>query len=195
MKKISLLILLVVAGFAGHAQSPVFGLKGGLNLATWSNNNSGIGYQNRPGFHAGLLARVHASPHFAIQPEVVYSQQGTKYTTGNQNHNLRLDYVNVPVMVQAKVGGGWYGQVGPQIGFLLSTTDKLNDVETGFFTNEDFKKTDVAVGFGLGYAGISPIGIDARYNLGLTNINAAGGNSIKNNVLQIGITYRLGNPL
>lgn len=192
MKKISLLTLVVMAGFALNAQMVDFGLKGGLNLATWSNNNSGVGYQNRAGFHAGLLARVHAGPNIAVQPEVVYSSQGTKYTIGTQEHNLQMNYVNIPVMLQAKVGGGLYAQAGPQVGFLVGVEDKVNNVETGFFTSNDFKKTDVAIGFGLGYAGASPIGVDARYNLGLTNINNAGSNNIKNNVLQIGLTYRLG---
>lgn len=192
MKKISLLTLLVMAGFAINAQMVDFGLKGGLNLSSWSNNNSSVGYQNRAGFHAGLLARVHAGPNIAVQPEIVYSSQGTKYTLDNQEHNLQMNYVNIPVMVQAKVGGGLYAQAGPQLGFLIGTEDKVNNVETGFFSTNDFKKTDVALGFGLGYAGVSPIGVDARYNLGLTNINNAGSNNIKNNVLQVGLTYRLG---
>lgn len=192
MKKISFLAIIIMAVSAVQAQTTNFGLKGGLNLASWSNNNSSVGYQNRIGFHGGLYAQVNASPYFAIQPEVVYSSQGTKYTLGNQEHNLKMDYVNIPVMLQAKVGGGLYAQAGPQLGILLSVEDKVGDVETGFFNKEDFKKTDVAVGFGLGYSGVSPIGIDARYNLGLTNINEAGNNKIKNNVLQIGLTYRLG---
>jgi hypothetical protein len=163
-----------------------------LNLASWSNNNSGVGYKNRPGFHAGFTAQIHASPNIAIQPEVVYSSQGTKYTMGGQTHNLQLNYVNIPLMVQAKVGGGLYAQAGPQVGILMNVSDKVGNVETGFFDKEDFKKTDVAIGFGLGYSGVSPIGIDARYNLGLTNINDGGNNNIKNNVLQLGLTYRLG---
>ena len=191
MKKISLAALMVIAGLAVHAQMANFGLKGGLNLATWSKNNSGVGYQNRAGFNAGLYANVPIGTNLAIQPEVVYSSQGTKYTIANAEHNLALNYVNIPVMLQAKVGGGVYAQAGPQIGFLTGTADKVNGVETNYFSTNDFKKTDVAVGFGLGYSGASPLGIDARYNLGLTNINAVGSNSIKNNVLQIGLTYRL----
>ena len=192
MKKISLFTLLVMAGFILHAQQANFALKGGLNLATWSNNSSSATYQNRVGFHAGLLSQIHLSPYFAVQPEVVYSSQGTKYRVSNQEHNLKLNYINIPLMLQAKVGGGLYAQAGPQLGFLIGTEDKVNDVETGFFTTDDFKKNDVALGFGLGYSGTSPIGVDARYNLGLTNINMGGNNKIKNNVLQVGLTYRLG---
>ena len=192
MKKISLLAFFVMAGFVMHAQIPGLGLKGGVNLASWSNNNNSIGYENRVGFNAGLFAQVNVSPNFAVQPEVVYSSQGTKYTFDGQDHNLQMNYVNIPVMLQAKVGGGLYAQAGPQLGILTSVKDKVEDIETGFFSKEDFKSTDVSLGFGLGYSGASALGIDARYNLGLTNINEVGTNKIKNNVLQIGLTYKLG---
>jgi opacity protein-like surface antigen len=194
MKKISLLTLVVMAGFTLHAQNTTFGLKGGLNLATWSNSNPDITYKNRVGFHAGLFSNINVSQNLAVQPEVVYSSQGTKYNdVSNREHNLSLNYINIPVMLQAKVGGGWYAQAGPQVGFLLSTADKVNNVETEFFTKEDFKTTDVAFGIGLGYSSPSALGIDARYNLGLTDINDAGGNNkLKNNVLQVGLTYKIG---
>ena len=104
----SLLAIVVMASFVAFAQSADFGLKGGLNLATWSNNNNSVGYQNRAGFNAGAFAQIRVSPQIAIQPEVVYSSQGTKYTLANQEHNLALNYVNIPVMLQALVGGGLY---------------------------------------------------------------------------------------
>jgi hypothetical protein len=193
MKKLSLLTLVVMAGFALHAQDATLGLKGGLNLATWSNSNPDITYSNRVGFHAGLFSNISVSQNFAVQPEVVYSSQGTKYNdASNREHNLKLNYVNVPVMLQAKVGGGWYAQAGPQLGFLIGTEDKVGNVETDFFETRDFKKTDVALGFGIGYSSPSALGIDARYNLGLTDINLRGNNKLKNNVLQVGLTYKLG---
>lgn len=187
MKQLFLATCFLASASFLHAQSVNFGLKGGLNLATWSNNNSGVGYQNRTGYHVGGLAQVNLSPNFAIQPEVVYSNQGTKYSFDNVEHNLSLNYVNIPVMLQAKIGGGLYAQAGPQIGFLTGVNDKANDFETGFFSKSDFKSTDVALGVGLGYEGASGMGIDARYNLGLSNINNAGTNAIKNNTLQLGL--------
>lgn len=192
MKKISLLAAFVMAAFAIQAQIPGLGLKGGLNLASWSNNGSSVDYKNRVGFNAGLFANINVSPNFAVQPEVVYSSQGTKYNPGSEEHNLQMNYINIPVMLQAKVGGGLYAQAGPQVGILMDVKDKIDDIETGFFSKEDFKSTDISLGFGVGYSGVSPIGFDARYNLGLTNINEGGSNKIKNNVLQVGLTYRFG---
>jgi hypothetical protein len=191
MKRISLLALLISAGLTMNAQTINFGLKGGLNLATIDNNeNNNI--NNRLGFHGGLFANIPVSSQIAVQPEAVYSVQGAKYPIGNDEVNLALNYVNIPVMVQAMVGRGFYAQAGPQLGILTGTADKVNDVETGFVSTDDFKKTDVSLGVGLGYKGISGFGIDARYNLGLTNINNFGTANIKNNVLQVGLMLQLG---
>lgn len=193
MKKISLLLTLaVIATVAVQAQTASFGLKGGLNLSSWTNNNNAAGYQNRVGFNGGLFAHIPAGTNLAIQPEVVYSSQGTKYTVSNIEHNLKLNYVNIPVMIQAMVGRGFYAEAGPQVGFLTGTADKVGDTETGFFSTSDFKSTDVGVGFGVGYQSTSGLGIGARYNLGLTNINNTGTNKIRNNVLQIDLMLGLG---
>jgi hypothetical protein len=191
MKKTFFIAFVTLASFAVQAQSVDFGLKGGLNLASWTSNGSGLSYQNRLAYHVGGLAQVNLSPQIAIQPEVVYSSQGTKYTLGSTEHSLALNYINIPVMVQAKIGSGVYAEAGPQIGFLTNVSDKVNSTETNYFTTQDFKNTDVALGFGLGFQGLSGIGVDARYNLGLTNINNAGSNIIKNNVLQIGLFLKL----
>ena len=191
MKKISFLTLIVLTGFVVNAQVVNFGLKGGLNLATLDSKESND-IQNRVGYHAGLFANIPVSSQIAIQPEAVYSSQGAKYTEGGVSHSLALNYVNIPVMVQAMVGRGFYAQVGPQLGILTGVADKVNDAETGFFTTDDFKKTDVALGVGLGYKSMGGIGIDARYNLGLTNINNSGSANIKNNVLQVGLQLQLG---
>jgi hypothetical protein len=50
-------------------------------------------------------------------------------------------------MLQAKVGGGWYAQAGPQLGFLIGTEDKVGDVQT--FFEIGFKKTEFNIWIGL----------------------------------------------
>lgn len=193
MKKLCLFALVLTAAFAVQAQSTSFGLKGGLNLATLSINGSSSNYQNRAGFYGGLFAQVRVSPQLAIQPEVVYSSQGTKYDDGEFDHSLKLNYVNIPVMLKAFVGRGFFAEVGPQVGFLTGVADKVNDVETNAYETSDFKKSDVALGFGLGFSSAAGLGLGARYNLGLIDINNSGlSNNIKNNVLQVGLTYKLG---
>ncbi|RYZ29455.1 MAG: PorT family protein [Chitinophagaceae bacterium] len=191
MKKSSFFTLLTLVGFAVNAQVVNFGLKGGLNLATIDSKETND-IKSRVAYHAGVFANIPVSSQIAIQPEAVYSSQGAKYTEGGTEHSLALNYVNIPVMVQAMVGRGFYAQAGPQLGILTGTADKVGDVETGIFSTDDFKKTDVSLGVGLGYKGLGGFGVDARYNLGLTNINNVGSANIKNNVLQVGLQLQLG---
>ena len=81
-----------------------------------------------------------------------------------------------------------------QIGFLLSA--KASAGGTSVDVKSDFKSTDFSWAFGLGYLTTANVGIDARYNLGLSNIeNTSGTNStgtLKNTVIQIGVFYLFG---
>lgn len=198
MKQLSFLTVALIAVLTVNAQRASVGLKGGLNFASLSSSDKDADNTNRTGFHAGLFAHIPIAPEFAVQPEVVYSTQGTKYPVDlaggtTEKHNLALNYINIPVMLQAMVGGGFFAEAGPQIGFLTKATDKVGDIESGAVSKNDFKSTDLALGFGLGYSGLSGLGIGARYNLGLTDINNSGlSSNLKNNVLQIGLTYKLG---
>lgn len=192
MKKIIITAFVFATGFAATAQTVNFGLKGGLNMATIDRKDDNSGIDNRFAYHAGLFANIPVSPQISIQPEAVYSSQGAKYsTTLSGNHSLALNYVNIPLMVQAAVGRGFFAEVGPQLGILTSVTDKVGSTETGFYEKEDFKSSDVSLGVGLGYKGRSGLGIGARYNLGLSNINNFGSSTIKNNVLQVGLLLQL----
>jgi len=184
MKKISLVVLILATGATVFAQSPKFGLKAGLNISKLS-NVPGLNWNNRLGLNAGALAHIHITPQLALQPEVVYSGQGAKYTINGEEHTLGLDYINIPLQLQYMFDNGFRLQTGPQLGFLVNTKDKVNGTDSQYFTSEDFKSTDVAWTFGLGYLTYSGLGIDGRYNLGLSNINKAGGNTLKNNVSQV----------
>lgn len=174
---------------AAFAQVPAkFGIKGGLNLATLKLQEEEP-RDTRIGFHGGLLAHIHLAPQWAVQPELVYSSQGMEEATTGVNNKWKLNYVNVPVMIQYMFNNGFRLQAGPQVGLLTSA--KITGEDGGEVNNtDDFKKTDVSVGFGVGYLSYSGLGVDARYNLGLTNINEYDpSNKVTNRVFQLGIFY------
>jgi hypothetical protein len=190
MKKI---ILFGFASFftaAVFAQEAKLGLKGGLNVSTLSNNqNSESG--TKLGLNAGVLAHIHLSPSWSLQPEVMYSNQGAKYTVADGEHALNLNYINIPLLLQYNFDNGFRLQTGPQVGFLAGVKDKINGTETNFFSSDDFKSTDFSWSVGLGYLTYSGLGVDGRYNFGLSNINDVGSATLKNNVFQIGLFYLL----
>jgi len=191
MKKISLVFCALFLTATIFAQQAAIGLKGGVNVSNLSNSGTDMG--SRVGFHGGLLAHIHLQPSLALQPEVVYSSQGAKYTANGAEHSLSLNYINIPLQLQYMFDNGFRLQTGPQVGFLTQVKDKVEDVETGYFTSEDFKTVDFSWSAGLGYLTYSGLGIDARYNFGLSDINNFGNNKIKNNVFQLGLFYMLNN--
>jgi hypothetical protein len=192
MKKISLFLCTLLFTSLLFAQYTAIGLKAGLNISNLS-NSSGYQMGSKAGFNAGLLAHIHMAPSLALQPEVVYSNQGAKYTVNGVEHSLNLNYINIPVQLQYMFANGFRLQTGPQVGFLTEVKDKVSGTnnETNFFTSQDFKTVDFSWSAGLGYLSSSGLGIDGRYNFGLSNINNGGSNVLHNNVFQLGLFYML----
>jgi hypothetical protein len=184
MKKILLLGVVLFLVKATFAQRHVdFGLKAGVNFANLkddANNNT----DTRTGWHLGGLAHVHLSKHFAVQPELLFSTQGAEY--GN-DVKMRLNYVNIPVLAQYMFNNGFRLQTGPQLGILASSDVKVGNTETDI--EDGIKNIDFAWSFGTSYLMRSGLGIDARYNLGLSDISEANPD-LKNQVWQIGLFYQ-----
>jgi len=190
MKKISLFLCTLFISAFIFAQQATIGLKAGLNVSNLS-NSTGYDMGSKLGLNGGLLAHIHLNPSLALQPEAVYSSQGAKYTITGTEHTLSLNYINIPVQLQYMFNNGFRVQTGPQVGFLAGVKDKVNDEETGYFTSQDFKTVDFSWTAGLGYLSTSGIGVDARYNFGISDINNVGSNVLHNNVFQLGLFYML----
>lgn len=178
------IFLFNVCATAQHAN---IGIKAGLNFSNIKTDND-IEYDNAIGYHVGLLAHIHLANKFAMQPELVYSTQGADYELSGQDGEINLDYLNVPIMFQYMFDNGFRLQAGPQIGFLLNAKQKYNG------GSDDLKDDSNRIDFGIG-AGVSYVhpptgwGFDARYNMGLNNINKDDGADVMNRNIQVGIFY------
>lgn len=182
-----LLAAVLIAGTA-TAQHVNVGIKAGLNLYSIHNDNSSE-YDMKAGFHAGLIGHIHLARQFALQPEVVYSAQGAKYTAAGVDTKLNLGYINVPVMFQYMFDNGFRLQAGPQVGFLISGKAETNNSKTDI--KDNLNTMDFALGAGIGYVAPSGFGVDARYNLGLSDINENSPVKSTNRGVQLGLFYLL----
>lgn len=188
MKKVIMgLTALIFSTTAVFAQHTEFGLKAGYNAANFTNEN-GSEYKMKSGFHVGGLAHIHISKLFALQPEVVYSMQGTKFMNNNTDARYNLDYINVPVLLQLMVHDGLRLETGPQVGFLVNAQSKNGN--TSVKVKDNFQPTDVSWAFGVGYLTPARLGFDVRYNLGLTDITKSTGSNLHNSVIQAGVFYQ-----
>jgi hypothetical protein len=140
------------------------------------------------GVNLGILAHIHASKTWGVQPELLYSLEGAQ-KVGNSGINYSLHYLNVPILLQYMFDNGFRLEGGPQIGFLLNAKRKAGDVTVD---DDGFKTTAFSIPLGVGYLTSSGLGLDARYVFGLSNINdSENGPIIQSNVFQLGLFYQL----
>ena len=191
MKKLVFLVFTTGVFFTASAQIQ-FGVKAGANFATLSGQGS-EGATTKVDFHGGGFVHIPLVNSFFLQPELLYSRQGAKATSDGVVFNINQSYLNIPVLAKYQHSSGLYGETGPQLGFLLAANvaagGSSQDVKSSY------KSTDFSWAFGVGYKlPLIGAGIDARYNLGLSNIAATdvSGYSVKNSVFQIGVFYMLG---
>lgn len=166
MKRIILAaIAVMVFGFA-NAQKTRFGVKGGLNISTVvggdvDNTKSLIG------FHVGGLAEIHVVEKFFIQPELLYSAQGTKVDGPlGTDADLKLNYLNIPVLAKYYfVENKFSVEAGPQLGILLSAKANGNDIK------DLTRSTDFGFNLGAGYNFTENFSVGIRYTIGLSPLS------------------------
>ena len=174
-------ILITGAASAQHSSSPKgkvnLGIKAGINLYKISSDDN-TAFDQITGYHLGLLGHIHLDSQWAVQPELVYSSQGAK--SAGVEH--KLDYINVPVLLQYMFDNGFRLQAGPQFGFLVRADNK-----------NDLNSIDLGVGMGISYVVPSTgFGLDVRYNYGLSNINKNDAVKSFNRGVQLGVFYIFG---
>lgn len=197
MRKVILAAFVLGTTTIAFAQQQVkFGPKAGLNFA----NLSGVdNSEMKTSFHVGAVAEIKFNEKFSVQPEIVYSAQGTKNNTtvpvlGEVKTTLNHDYINIPVLAKYYIVDGFSVEAGPQIGFLVKAEAKVESGDNSVTedTKNNFKSTDFGLGLGLAYDLPMGLFVNARYNLGLSDVreNTSNGDAIKNNVIQVGVGYK-----
>ena len=174
------------------------GLKAGPNFATIDTESSAAAnYKNRAGFHGGAFVLVKAAK-FGIQPEVIFSQQGSKVEIDSKNFESNFSYVNIPVILKLYTIAGINIQAGPQFGFITNAETPVRD-QFGDVTVENvkdkMKTSDFTVALGLGWDLPFGLTLDARYNMGLSKIYEDAPSQqtedAKNQVFQVSLGYKL----
>ena len=185
MKKLLLTAAAVFALTTVNAQDITFGVKAGINFANTNVSDSDENLDGITSFHFGGVVEFSVSETFSIQPELLYSAQGTS----DSEFKLNLDYINLPIMAKYYVTEGLSLEAGPQIGFLIKAEAGTDDVSVD--VKDDFKSIDFGFNFGTGYKLESGLNFAARYNLGLSDISDDNESNIKvkNSVFQLSVGY------
>jgi Outer membrane protein beta-barrel domain len=170
-----------------------FGIKAGANFSNVRGSDA-EGNKGKTGFYAGALAEYPITEKLAVKPELLYSLQGAKAVDENEGvvteAKVDLSYITLPVMVSYEFVPGFYAETGPQISYLTSAKAKSNGLKED--VKGYFKKVDFSWGFGLGYISPINVGINAKYNLGLSKMSAEDPEKVYNGVFQVGLVYIFG---
>ena len=187
MRKIALLIALTIFGLT-QANAQNFGFKGGYNYSSF---NGDVAKDNTlkglSGFYVGALLELPLGDVISLQPEVIYSRQGAaweqKKILGEFKKDLKLDYLNIPVMAKVNLGP-LFLQGGVQFGFLVGkpeTSSTVNGLRVTEQVDKDaYAAFDFGVGAGLGVNLSQHFFVEARYTHSLTNALDPNNNSLKN---------------
>ncbi len=173
--------------------------KAGINIATMTNDDDA---KIRTGLVVGAELDYQATPQFSISAGALYSQQGSEAKVQGVSGTLKMDYVNVPILVNCHVANGLALKAGIQPGFLIN--DKVEVSSNGVSAevglkesyraagvDADISSLDFAIPLGISYE-FSNVVLEARYNLSLTNAITVLGESTKHSVFQLTLGYKFG---
>ncbi len=208
MKKAIVFVMALALSAGVYAQNLKYGVKAGLNLSSVSEvtEKEGNNKDTRDGSDmlAGFFAAAHLNYSFSdllgIQPELMFSMQGGAY---EGDVTVRLNYINIPVLLDIKPFTNFSILVGPQIGFNVYKSQSVSGVSVSGSDLTDMMKAggrklnaiDFAAVVGVQYAIMDHFLVSARYNFGFTKtiLSDTDGAEIsggRNGVIQIGVGYQ-----
>jgi opacity protein-like surface antigen len=160
------------------------GLKVGVNFADISADDEdeeeeGGEGKLRIGFVAGGFVDFAVTPAVSVQPEILFTQKGTKFEGDGFEIRNELTQVQIPVLAKFKVPTS--GSVKPFIvvgpGFGINTSAKAvfevdgEEVdEDDLLDDDEVERFEVSFIFGAGVQ-FGKASVEVRYDLGLTNLS------------------------
>lgn len=176
--------------------------------------------KNQAGFMAGADVEYRATEYVGVTLGAYYARLGYRYGDyekdesntsvkvygGIKNHHVNIDYIQVPLILKGYLTRQFVVQAGVQAGIRCGDA-KFSYEETSFEKNKDgssyikntdkvegslaTKRVNISIPVGISYEYMNVI-LDARYNIGLTNVDDIPGYSThsKNNFMTFTVGYR-----
>ncbi len=172
-KNLFKIVTIGLVSITSYSQSLEIGIKGGLNYA--NQTGSEIRTEAITSYHAGLYTNFSLFKGVSVQPELLYTTQGATYKNALKEYKNELGYISIPLLLKIDITKSLSLELGPQAAFLLEDKDA--------FDPEDQNTFDFSANAGIALKLTERLGLQARYNAGLTE--ATKNAQIKNNVIQL----------
>src|SRR5690606_22887776 len=176
MKKLLLFVAVTVISM-NLDQSHEFrlGAKMGVNIASLGGDSyyGGLGsLGSRTSFHIGGLAEIPLMGKFSLQPELLYSSEGSDWSFGSVGDNTKLDYIRVPVLAKFYIIEGLSAEAGPVLGVLVNAEGNFyneDDILVSGDAKDIYRSFDAQFAIGASYRLNMGVFFSLRYNKGLLN--------------------------
>ena len=186
MKKLLVMAAMVLSSVGAFAQYSAGDItiqpKVGLNVSSVTEDEAGY----KAGFVGGVEGEYHVSPMVGISAGLLYSMQGASVKDAEGDPKLEMNYVNIPILVNAYVAKGLALKAGIQPAFNVSNKVKVDGISIDYdkYAPEgaEIKTFDFSIPVGISYEYMN-VCLDARYNIGVSTI--ADGDAGRNSVFQI----------
>lgn len=166
---------LTLSSLTFHAKAQVsdqmgFGVRAGFNLMNMHQVTFGTqDYKTNAevGFHVGVYGDLPIAKSLTFLPELYYVQKNAKFQqTAADKLNLKLSYLELPVLIGYKPISDLTLFIGPEFSLLLAqkTTLTENSVQVSKDTDlQNYRKFITGAAVGIGYSITPNINVTVRY--------------------------------
>ena len=178
MKNVYLFLVVLCLTLSANAQFLNWGIKGGVNYNENGNLraiNAGdpisLSSNQEVGYHFGILSEIKLPLFLYIRPELIYTHTESSYELDEDKGVLKLDKLELPVLVRfrvLKIGRFFFG---PNFSYIMNTKLSVPESIEGVsnISSDDFLVSG-QIGLGLN---LGKIGADIRWETGFSDSEAS----------------------
>jgi opacity protein-like surface antigen len=183
-----------------NANQPSIGFKIGANISnSVSTRDYGYTTGSLLGLNIGVFGDLPIIQPVSFAPEVLYSQKGYVVGTNYGSFTQRTHFIDVPLLAKFKVTPTFNILVGPQLSWLMSTTNTYDDgfavtQRTTYDNDNNGHKTYLDGVVGVSFDLNRKVDIHGRYAFNLQRTDRYGNTytpDYRNQVWQIGLGFKL----
>ncbi len=192
MCRTKVFFLILALSYLGFLQAQVRpGIKLGLN----SSNISKTRLDSKSGLYIGAFVKIPISDYYALQPELLYSNQGGK-SNSDEYGDVNINYlsIGIPNKFYVSPKNGFHFMLG--LGLDVNLKNNFVGL-TNFDFDDEISPVDVVALGGIGFEFDFGLTLEARYKQGTISIDFLGEDNLYeepgsnlNGVFQIGASYK-----
>lgn len=154
--------------------------------------NGLTGAKPRYGVTAGLFATKPVCRWYAVQTELLYSEQGFNITTEDAGKEVknkyRLNYIMMPVLSKFYITPGLNFEIGGAVGYAVERKIEIDGKRHKI--GGDVNRFAAGIMTGLAYDFGCGLVLEGRYNLNLTKVFTTSGDNTRHGSLQFLVGWR-----